>query len=138
MAQIGIDVNETDRDKVKARIEEFIGTAFIALIRGDSERYGGFRLMAHDLRANYMEKIGGGASRDRIGLPPVEETEQEILKRMLDPNDEIYGLPPEARAILRTEMRMEPEAIAPVTNAPPASGNSPNTTTNAPTVVPKP
>lgn len=132
MAQIGIDVSETDRDKVKARIEEFIGTAYISLIRGDSERYGGFRLMAHDLRANYMEKIGGGASIARIGLPPVAETEQEILKRMLDPNDEIYGLPPEARAILRTEMRMEPETIAPGTDVPATPGNVPAATTNAP------
>jgi hypothetical protein len=125
MAQIGIDVSETDRDKVKARIEEFIGTAFISLIRGNSDLYAGYRLMARDLRAAYMEKIGGGASIARIGLPPVEEVEQEILKRMLDPNDEIYGLPPEARAILRTEMRMEPETIAPDTNGPGATTNAP-------------
>lgn len=136
MAQIGIDVGETDRDKVKARIEEFLGAAFVSLIRGNDELYGGYRLMARDLRAKYMEKIGDGASVARIGLPPVEETEKEILKRMLDPNDEIYGLPPEARAILRTAMRMEPEAVVPGTNAPAAVGPASSAVTNAPAKSP--
>jgi hypothetical protein len=149
LKQIGIDVTETDRDKVKARIEEFLGTAYVSLIRGNQELYAGYRLMARALRERYMKEIGKGASVDRIGLPPIEEIEREVVKRLLDPNDPVYGLPPEARAILRTELRMTPETItgtnAPATqinstfpgntisatNAPLTPANSP-TTTNSP------
>ena len=132
LAQIGIDVTETDRDKVKARIEEFLFRGYIFLIRGNDDLYAAQRLMARNLRRIYMGKISGGAGEVRIGLPPVEETEKEIVRRMLDPNDEVYGLPPEMRAILRTDLRMEAEPPAAGTNAPPASAPA----TNSPAATP--
>ncbi len=132
LAQIGIDVTETDRDKVKARIEEFLFRGYIFLIRGNDDLYAAQRLMARNLRRIYMGKISGGAGEVRIGLPPVEETEKEIVRRMLDPNDEVYGLPPEMRAILRTDLRMEAEPPAAGTNAPPGSAPA----TNSPAATP--
>ena len=119
------DVGETDRDRVKARIEDFIFSAHRFLINGELDLYEGWRRMARELRKKYMDQIKGNEAR--IGLPPVEEMEQEMLARMLDPNE---GLPPEARAILRTELRLPPEKTPPTTNAVP-------TTTNAP-AAPKP
>ena len=124
LAQVGIEVNETDRDRVKARLEDFILRAHLALARGDHEHYAGFRLMARALRTKYMHKIGGGASEERIGLPPVEETEKEILNRLLDPKDEHYGMPVEMRAILRSELGLPPEENSPATNTA-ASTNAP-------------
>jgi hypothetical protein len=135
VAQIMIDVGETDRDKVKARIEEFVGGAYLFLVRGENELYAGYRLMARDLWASYMEKIrgGGSAGEIRIGLPPVEETEKEMLKRMLDPEE---GLPPEMRAILRTELQLGPEPITAPANGSGTSTNTPSATTNAAPVAP--
>jgi hypothetical protein len=114
------DVGETDRDRVKARIEDFIFNAYRFLIAGELDLYEGWRRMARDLRTKYMAAIKGNEAR--IGLPPVEEIEREMLARMLDP---IEGLPPEARAILRTELRLPPEQLPPATNAVPAMTNAP-------------
>jgi hypothetical protein len=114
------DVGETDRDRVKARIEDFIFSAHRFLITGELGLYEGWLRMASDLRTKYMNAIKGNEAR--IGLPPVEEMKQEMLTRMLDPNE---GLPPEARAILRTELRLPPEKIPPATNAVPAVTNAP-------------
>jgi hypothetical protein len=74
-----------------------------------------------------MSKIADRAKA--IAVPPVENTEQEILNRLLNPEQ---GMPFEARAILRTKLRLPPEsAPSPATtNAPPAIK------TNAPAVKP--
>jgi hypothetical protein len=67
-----------------------------------------------------MKKIGGGANVERIGLQPVEEIEQQTLRRLLDPEQSKW--PFEMRAALRNALGMDPEPItAPATtNAPPA------------------
>jgi hypothetical protein len=53
-----------------------------------------------------------------IGLPPFEDMDREIRKRMLDAQ---AGEPPEVRAVLRTKLGELPEAGTPpgATNAPP-------------------
>ena len=124
VAHLMVDVSETDRDRVKARMEEFIGKAYIFLIRGDVQLYEGHRSMARALRARFMKNIAGHENEIRLFLPQIEDVEKEILKRMLDPNE---GLVPEARAILRTQLRLPPEVLAPATNSVPAAA-----TTNAP------
>ncbi len=127
LARVIEDVGETDKDRVQGHLEGFIGSAYLAAIRGDVGMYEGYRRMARDLRAKYMEKIGG-AGEIRVGLPPLEETEKKVLDKMLDP---VNGMPPEMRAILRTELRLPAETAG--TNAPPAAVANPATTnTNAP------
>lgn len=130
LAQIGIDVTETDRDKVKARLEEFLIRAYVSLARGQDDLYAGYRMMARNLRTVYTKKIGIGAGEVRIGLPPSEEIEKEILKRLLDPNDEVYGMPFEMRAALRTALQMPPEPAAAAAPGPPGAKSGPGT--NAP------
>jgi hypothetical protein len=119
IARICEDVSETSRDRVKAAIEGQIVKGYLALIRGEDKRHAGYRALARILRAKYMKAIAGGANAERIGLPPVEETEREVLKVLLNPES---GWPPELRAALRGALRMEPEAATtPSTNAPPAA-----------------
>jgi hypothetical protein len=62
--------------------------------------------------------------QEAIGLPPLNEIAREVRDVMLDPTS---GLPPEARAILRTELGMSPETASnkPATNAAPASAIPP-------------
>ena len=124
LAHVMVDVTETDRERVTAIIADFFNQAYIFLIRGDVQLYEGHRQMARDLWSLYMGKIKG--SDIRIGLDALEDTEKEVLRRLLDPKE---GLVPEARAILRTELRLPPESATPATNAVPA-------TTNAPAVAP--
>ena len=117
------DVGETSRDRVKAAIEGQLVKGYVALVRGEDRRSAGYRALARILWKRYMDAIAGGANAERIGLPSVEETEKQILKLLLDPEE---GSSPEFRAALRSALRMEPEAPRPAasTNAPPASASS--------------
>ena len=129
LARVMEDVGETDRDRVEGRIEDFVGNAYLAAVRGDVDMYEGYRRMARDLWKIYMEKIK--TRENAIGLPPVEAAEKEILSRMLDSKE---GLPPEMRAILRTELRLPVESLTStnqleaVANPLPANTNSPAST----------
>jgi hypothetical protein len=130
-ARVMEDVGETDRVRVQNHIESFFRGAFLAAVQGDLGMYEGYRLMARNLWKRYMDKIGPGAGEVRVGLIPVEETEQEVLKLFLDPQ---RGLPPELRAILRQELRLPPESAAAtnqtatLTPPLPAATNAPATT----------
>lgn len=119
LSRVMEDVGETSQERVQGHLEGFVGSAYLAAIRGDVGLYEGYRKMARDLWARFMKEIGD-AGAVRVGLPPLAETEQKVLGRMLDPKE---GLPPEMRAILRTELRLPPEAES--TNAPPSAAASP-------------
>lgn len=124
LGRIVEDVSETSRDRVKAVLVGHAATGYRYLAMGDQKRYTGMRNLARMLRSTYMKKIGGGANVDRIGLPPVEEIEQDVLKALLDP--ETSRWPYEMRAALRAALAMPMEPPPP---PPPA-------TTNAPAVTP--
>jgi hypothetical protein len=120
------DLGETSPDRVKAAIEGMLIRGYEDLVLGQYNRSAGYRLKARLLRESYMSNIK--RNEDRIGLPPVEEIEKEILGRLLNPAG---GMPPEMRAILRTELRIPPEATAPA-----GGTNSPSGGTAAPVVTP--
>jgi hypothetical protein len=91
------------------------------LVLGDKKRAAGLRHLAQMLREAYMKKIAGGANEKRIGLPSVEEVEQQVLSRLLDPKEKFW--PPEMRAALRSTLGMPLETALPAstdTNSPPA------------------
>jgi hypothetical protein len=122
IGRIAEDVSETSRDRIKAAIEGLLVQSYMSLAIDEDERYLGFRHMAERTHAIYMEKIKGREAA--IGLPPLEEINKEVLRRLLDPKE---GVRPEVRAVLRTKLRMGPEPKAPEalpgapsTNAPPA------------------
>jgi hypothetical protein len=122
------DVGETSQYRIKAAIEGWILKEFHDLVLGEDGHAAGARLLAQKIREKYMKKIAG--SEQRLYLPPVEETEKEILRRILDPKK---GWPFEVRAALRAKLGLPPES-APAsasTNAPPAV-----TTTNTPATTP--
>ena len=115
------DVSETSRDRVKAAMEGQLARSYRQLILGDKNRAAGLRHLAQMLRQAYTKKIAGGANEKRIGLPSVEEVEQQVLGRLLDPKENYW--PPEMRAALRSALGMPLETALPVsadTNTPPA------------------
>lgn len=123
-ARVMEDVGEFAQDRTKAAIEGMVFKAFHYQALGEDRHAAGARALARKIREHYMKKIEG--SEQRLYLPPVEDIEKEILRRLLDPE---HGWPFEVRAVLRAKLGMPPEtAPSPaVTNAPPAV-----TTTNAP------
>lgn len=127
LARVMEDVGETDSIRVQNHIEAFVGSAYLAAIRGEVGVYEGYRRMARDLWERYMNAIGKEGTV-RVGLVPVEQTERKILADMLDPKE---GLPPEMRAILRQELRLPPESAA-TTNPSTALAAPLTALTNAP------
>jgi hypothetical protein len=123
MANVQVDIQETDRSKVQSAIEGFITRAYQSLILGEDDQSAGLRMMARKVWQSYMSQIEG--SEKRIGLPLVEDTEKLIRDRMLDPEQ---GLPYEYRVVLRGRLGLPPEPSPPETS--PAG-----TTTNAPAAV---
>jgi hypothetical protein len=107
---------------VKAAMEGQLARSYRQLILGDKKRAAGLRHLAQMLRVAYTKKIAGGANEKRIGLPTVEEVEQQVLSHLLDSKANYW--PPEMRAALRSALGMPLETALPVsseTNAPPAA-----------------
>ncbi len=124
------DISGTSRDLVKAVIESYVVRAYRSLVLDQDDEAAGLRLIARNIRALYQSKIKGRESA--ISIPPVEDTEKEMLNQLLDPE---RGLPIEMRAVLRTKLRLPPESLAApdATNAPTTTIGTTNataTTTN--------
>jgi hypothetical protein len=82
----------------------------------------GYKLLARQVWMSYQS----GLPQERlaaVGLPPFEEIDQEVRRRMLDTQE---GEPPEVRAILRAKLGEPPETTAPpaTTNTPPEKATS--------------
>jgi len=123
MANVQVDISETDRSKVQSAIEGFITRAYQSLILGEDDQYAGLRMMARKVWQSFMSQIEG--SEKRVGLPPVEDTEKLIRDRMLDPEQ---GMRYEYRVVLRLKLGLPPEP-------PPAETGSVAGTTNAPATI---
>lgn len=124
VANAQVDVSETDQKKIQSAIEAFVSRAYQSMVIDQDEQAAGYRLLARKVRASYMSQLDETGAK-RIPVPPVEETEQIILNRLLDPNE---GMPFEARAILRTKLQLPPEG----TPVPPSAGVPSAVGTNAP------
>ncbi len=120
LARIQDDANGTPRDRLKGILEGFLKRSYQSLAIGEEDHAEGYKLLAERLRADYMNRIKDGPSKDRVSVPTIREINQEILSRILDP---VHGEPPEVRAVLRTRLNMPPEPAAPAgaTNAPPVT-----------------
>jgi hypothetical protein len=120
LSRIVEDVSETSRDRVTAVLVGHARTGYRMLVLGDRKKFEGLRGLSRMLHRTYMNKIGPGANAARIGLPPVEKIEEDVLRELLDPERNVW--PYEMRAALRAALGMpvEPIVTAPATNAPPA------------------
>ncbi len=116
LAHVMVDVTETERERVTARIADYLGRAYIFRIRGDVALAEGQRRMARDLGSLYIGKIKRSAAR--IGLDLLENTDKEVRCHLLDSQE---SLGPEALAILRTELRLPSEPATSPTKAAPAT-----------------
>jgi hypothetical protein len=115
-SRIQEDVGETSRARVKAHIEGFLTSAYKYMALDDLDRYYGLKNnQARRLHKRFMDAIGP-ESTERIGLPPFEDIDRDVLSRVLDPEE---GFPYEARARIRAQLGMPSETRpAPSTNAP--------------------
>jgi hypothetical protein len=121
VACIQQDINDTSRDGMRRVLEGLLINCYTSLIIDQDERAAGLKHLARQAWEVYQKKVPADRM-SAIGLPPFEEVNRDVLNRMLDPEN---GLPPEARAILRTKLNLPAEKAV---TAAPSSGAS----TNAP------
>jgi hypothetical protein len=128
VARVAGDVAETDRNRIKQTVEGMLAQSFRFLILDEDAQALGQRNLAEQVYNLYLSKISGREMA--IGLPPFAEIRQEVLNRMLNPENE---LPKEYRDMLRTKLGLpaEIELPRPATNRPPSSV----TATNAPATI---
>lgn len=130
VGRVQVDIEETDRNRIKQTLEGMLVTSFRSLALGEDEEAAGLLVLAQRVQETYLSKIKGREMA--IGLPAFDDIYKEVLNAILDPEE---GLPKEYRDILRTKLGMLPEASAPAsppTNAPPATIS----TTNSPAAQP--
>jgi len=131
VARIAEDVGELGVDRAKAAIEGLIQNSYMNMAVDQDDRAAGLMLLARKVHESFMSRI----PKERIevlGLPPFEEMVKKIRDRVLDPANRV---PFEARAVLRTKLRLpaEPPPSKSATNAPPEIPLS-NLGTNSPSV----
>jgi hypothetical protein len=115
LSRYGVDITETDQNRVKAMIIGLFANGFSSLLLGEDQAARAHESMARRVYELYEEKTDVRASKtqkERLALPTLTELRQIALKDMLDPQQ---GLPPDLAAQLRTILNLP----AP-TNAPPA------------------
>ncbi len=123
VSRVQEDVEGTPRDRIEGVIEGMLVNSYMNLILDEDAHAEGYRNLAYKIWQSYQSRI----PQDRlaaIGLRPFDDIRREIANRLLDPEQ---GLPPEARAVLRTRLNLPAEAPRPptATNAPPVNVSGP-------------
>jgi hypothetical protein len=125
------DIGETSQERVTAAIQGLLVHAYMALVTDSDDSYQNLKNLADRVYKNYDAKTAGFNGPNRIPLRPYPDMVKEVVGSLLDPQ---RGLPPEARAILRTRLGLPAETAAPAPGLSPSNAtNSPSgTVTNAP------
>ena len=116
-------IKEIGQKDMKIILEGLITQSYLSLIIDEDERAAGFMNLAR--RAHTRYQAGVTARAGQINMPPFEDIQQDVLKRMLDPEN---GLPDEMAARLASKLgvRLPPRSKQSVT------GGESVGTTNAP------
>ena len=123
VARVQGDVSESGgHDRTKGVLEGLRVNSYRSMILNEDAPSAGFRLLAQKVWKRYQS----GIPQERlaaVGLPPFEDIEQEVRRRMLNTQE---GEPSEVRAVLRAKLGEPPEATAPpaTTNTPPEKASS--------------
>ena len=120
LARYGVDITETDHNRVKAMIQGLYINVFQNLLIDEDEVARAHEQMAKRIYDHYQAQVDAqknSAQAQRVGLPPLSEIRNVVLDDLLDPE---RGLNPSLVAQLRTKLGLP----AP-TNAPPPAPKNP-------------
>src|SRR5712691_28374 len=84
IAAIQTDISEQSRDRVKAAIEGMLVRRYINLAIGEDAHAAGYLGLAKQIWEAYDKRIPN-ERKDPLFMPPLQDLDREILKRMLDP-----------------------------------------------------
>lgn len=138
VGRVNQDVHDTSKDNTTAALDGLLVRSYVSLALGDYDRYIGLRLLAQKVYKKYQDQAARYEKDfNRTKLSPFSDIDKDVTNHLLDPQN---GLPSyAARAVIRTQLKMPPETMAPLasprTNSviPEASYPPP---TNAPAVNP--
>jgi hypothetical protein len=123
-----IDAGETSQERVTWLVQGMMVRAYLSLVQDKDDSYQNLKNLTLRLYQVYNKKTSGSNGPNRIPLPPYDELNKQVVAGLLDSE---RGLPPEARAILRTRLGLPAESSKP---AAPAAANLPMT--NSAVIVP--
>ena len=125
VAVVQIDIGETSQERVTSAVQGLLVRAYLALALDDDARFQNFKNLATRVHQRYMKSTAGSRGDTRIPLLPLADMNRLVVTDLLDPQ---RGIPPDARAVLRTRLGLPAESVpAPVAISP---------STNAPAVMP--
>ena len=131
VAVIQIDIKETSQERVTLAVQGLLNHAYLALVLDDDASYQNYKNLATRVHQKYDLATAGSKGDTRIPLPPFNKMNSDVVRGLLDTQ---RGLPPDARAILRSRLGLPAEVAAPATtnavpvvpaNATPAVTNEP-------------
>jgi hypothetical protein len=129
VARVQDEVKDTSQERITGVIQGLLARSYYELAKGQDDRSVGFRLLARKVYDSYMKEISKMASSiARVGLPPFDVLNRNVLNKLLDTQKPV--LPYAARAVLRTQLGMPAETAAPPagtasTNTPPVTVTNP-------------
>jgi hypothetical protein len=116
VGRVQSELGDTSQERITGVIEGLLVRSYYALAIGQDDRSAGYRLLARKVYDSYMKKISKMASNvARVGLPPFDVMNRTVLNKLLDTQKPV--LPFDARAVLRTQLNMPAEPIAPAATA---------------------
>lgn len=107
------DVSETSNIRVTSALTGLLRQYYLNLAMGEDGDAENYALFARRVYENFEKKIPRIAEV-RVGMPKFKDLQDDVLKRLLDPEQSPLG--PELIGALRTRLNLP----APTTNAPPA------------------
>ncbi len=102
VSRVSEDAGETDMNKTVSNIYAILQQSYRNLTIGEYDQANGLAALAKSVWARYMRTVQGDSLK-RVGLPPLEQMKQEVVNRLLDPEN---GLPPELQGRLRSELNL--------------------------------
>jgi hypothetical protein len=112
VGRVNQDVHDTSQNNTTAAIEGLLVRAYESLALGDYDRYAGLKLLARKVYNKYQAQAEKYEKNfDRTKLPPFPDLDKVVLDHLLNTQN---GLPYAARAIIRTQLKMPPETMAPL------------------------
>jgi len=132
VAVVQIDIGETSQERVTSAVQGLLLRAYFDLATGQDDRYENLKRLAVRVYQRYTAKTAGARGDVRTPLPPYDTLNNAILRQLLDPQ---RGMPFAARAVLRTQLGLPGETIAPANTTTNAVENvsTNSSTTNSPT-----
>jgi hypothetical protein len=130
VAVVQIDIGETSQERVTSAVQGFLVRSYLSLVQDDDAAYQNYKNLATRVYQKYSKATSSTKGDTRVPLPPFNEMNSMVVRDLLDAQ---RGLPPQARAILRSRLGFPAEVAAPAstnavpvipTNAIPAATNA--------------